>query len=183
MIVLGTLAISLTFARTDSTEFGILDVNDRFFREFEELSEKNKYDPLSIEILTQYYQLIGPSRILDVLEKDPFCHDRGHNLGRVVFNSCKNLGDSISICGNRCTGACYHGALMQYFQGMKTNSAKGNNFTDLDIRPYFSALCSSVKQQAPFVNFFTFDSWWKDRKPDSAEVIGEIYGMDHFESS
>lgn len=171
-------ALSSKFVRIDNNDVNLVDasLSDQAFTQFSELYEKSSNRPLSIEILTIYYHLIGPSRILDVLETDPFCHDKGHNLGRVVFNTCGNLAESIQICENRCTGACYHGALMQYFQDIKSSSSKRDNFTDIDIRPYFSSLCSLRKNEDSLMNYFTISYWWNERTPDSAEVIEEMYG-------
>ena len=175
-VLILTFTLSSQLVRTQNAEMGFVDVslNEVALAEFIDLNEKSRNEPLSIAVLSTYYQLIGPASILDVLETDPFCHDRGHNLGRVVFNNCKNLGTSIRICRNRCTGACYHGALMQYFQDIKSNSANGQNFSDADIRPYFSTLCS--QQNNAFTDYFSLKYWWNEERADSPKVIEEMYG-------
>jgi hypothetical protein len=67
------------------------------------------------EILVKYYDSIGPSKILDVLESENFCHDKSHNVGKLIFRNEQNMRDSLDICEQRCSSGCFHGIIMEIF--------------------------------------------------------------------
>mgnify|MGYP001581018296 CR=1 FL=1 len=83
--------------------------------DFRKLVRKYRIAP-PISVFEEYYDIIGPSAMLTVLEENKFCHDESHNLGRLIFNRTQDLGKSMAICGQRCTTGCFHGVLMGLFK-------------------------------------------------------------------
>ena len=126
------------FSAIDST---IPDTS--FINEFRQA--KNLYPrDIPIDIVHNFYSLIGPIELLNVIEEQQ-CHIKGHNVGKVVFmnmngpNRTQQLLESIKLCKNRCTGACFHGALLQYFHNI--TSGREHSVNSSVIRPFFSSLC------------------------------------------
>lgn len=76
---------------------------------FREISSKYEhYIPL--DTIREYYDLVGPRAMLEVLEdENPLCHEKGHNIGMVVFEEVGNIYESLLICGDLCTSSCVHG--------------------------------------------------------------------------
>ena len=107
----------------------------------------------AIDILQEYYDKIGPSSMLNVLEENRFCHSEAHHLGRLIYNKTNNLVGSISICKTRCTAGCFHGVLMELFKQIFPNKIyesekdlydffknESNNLTS-----YFFDLCNQTE--------------------------------------
>lgn len=91
---------------------------DEFRRETE--SDPFSYD--SYEVSEYYYDILGPDVMLDVLEENPNCHLKAHNLGRLIYiRNERNLTKALEITGTRCTEAAFHGVLMQVFKDFGGN--------------------------------------------------------------
>jgi hypothetical protein len=70
-------------------------------------------------VFHQFLPTLGAQGMLDVLERrNRFCHSEAHELGRVVYEHFKDLGQSLMECGERCTSACTHGVLHEAFGTM-----------------------------------------------------------------
>lgn len=91
--------------------------------------------PLSLVKL--YYNVLGPEIILHTIEEDQYCHDKGHNIGRIIFSKTQDLNQSIQICTARCTTGCFHGVLMEFFK-------QGEHIEMVQIREKINSIC---KQQ------------------------------------
>ncbi len=71
-------------------------------------------------VFEESFDKLGADKIMTILEKEyPLCHDEAHDLGRVVFDRTRDIAESIQICRDGCTGACFHGVLMEAFNGDK----------------------------------------------------------------
>jgi hypothetical protein len=70
---------------------------------------------LSLEMVGFYYDKIGADQLLDVIEEDKYCHEKGHSVGRVVYKKTQNLSLSLEKCSHRCSTGCFHGVLMELF--------------------------------------------------------------------
>lgn len=86
----------------------------RDFQDFEKINEANPKE-VPLNIISDYYQKLGPDIMLDAIEEDKYCHNKGHNIGRVIFDKTKDLNQSLQICSSRCTTGCFHGVLMELF--------------------------------------------------------------------
>jgi len=83
--------------------------------EFRRISKQHGTE-IPVSDTEEYYDLIGPVFMLDVIEEEWFCHNKGHNLGKVVYKRSQNLGGAMQICQNRCNTGCFHGILMEFFK-------------------------------------------------------------------
>lgn len=87
------------------------------------------YDP--IEVSQKYYSLLGPEVMLDVLEENPYCHAKAHNLGRLIYiRNDRDLMKALDVAGQRCTEAAFHGVLMQVLDDIGANPehVEGSDF-------------------------------------------------------
>ena len=127
-----------------------------YIRQFRDIAHANKKF-IPIQQIEKYYDLIGFNAIYDVLEES-FCHDKGHNVGRIVYSRLgKSLTKSLHACGTRCTGACFHGSLMQYFDDLKESLTDYNNSTTAEtlMQSYFNNLCDGENEfQRDFVKLY-----------------------------
>ena len=102
------------------------DVRDEFSNEFHHRRDRRAlYD--------EYVEIIGGAAILDYLESiDPNCHNKAHALGNAIFAQKRDINQSLSICGNRCTNACMHGVVKEAFGSHKSE----------DLRNMMNDFCS-----------------------------------------
>ncbi len=69
-------------------------------------------------VYKKYLPILGIGAILDYLEEgNPYCHREAHNLGRELFAQTRDIGQSLSLCGSRCTDGCRHGVIGEAFGG------------------------------------------------------------------
>lgn len=64
---------------------------------------------------------------------------------------------AVNICRNRCTGACFHGAILQYFYNISGGTGydtKGSTFSGSDLRPYFLALCNGNDELSRAISLY-----------------------------
>ena len=109
----------------DTTSLVRVPESDRVRAYINEYRDEITKDPShydSMEISEKYYDLIGPERMLDVLEANPYCHAKAHNLGRLIYiKNNRNISKALAIAGTRCTEATFHGVLMQVFADLGGN--------------------------------------------------------------
>ncbi len=114
-----------------------------WFNQFKSINKKYKIIPL--EILSDYYDKIGPDTELSVIETDRFCHDKGHNVGRAIYQKTQNLSEAIRICSTRCTTGCFHGVLMGFFS--KNTSKSTDEHVQLsDVKNQVKTICDTQAQ-------------------------------------
>lgn len=105
------------------------------------------YDP--IEISQKYYDILGPEAMLDLLEEDPYCHMKAHNLGRLIYvKNDRDLMKALDIAGSRCIDGAFHGVLMQVLDdiGVDPEHVEGSEFANVAV-----SLCGegAVSQRVP----------------------------------
>jgi len=60
---------------------------------------------------------IGANGIVQVLHSVyPTCHDRGHDLGKVIFERVGSIQESLATCDDACFSGCMHGVMMEAFE-------------------------------------------------------------------
>jgi hypothetical protein len=70
------------------------------------------------QVYKKYLPILGIGAILDYLEKgNPYCHGEAHNLGKELYAQTRDIGQSLILCGSRCTGGCMHGVIGEAFGG------------------------------------------------------------------
>jgi len=85
------------------------------------------------QVYEKYLGTLGTQGILDVLEeRNTFCHDEAHELGRAVYAHFMDVGQALSECGSRCSSACMHGVLKEAF---------GNSSLD-QVRSQLATVCT-----------------------------------------
>ncbi len=94
--------------------------DNKYVAEFRRISNEYPYET-PIQIFRDYYDKIGPDTMLDAIEEDKFCHSKGHNLGRVIFEKTMDIAKSTLICKGRCSTGCFHGVLMGFFNQSISN--------------------------------------------------------------
>lgn len=68
------------------------------------------------DIYEEYFLKVGANGLLTaVMEEYPGCHDRGHDLGKVIYAKSGQIGESLRICSDSCYSGCMHGVLMEAF--------------------------------------------------------------------
>ncbi|HWO07132.1 MAG TPA: hypothetical protein VNM40_00955 [Candidatus Paceibacterota bacterium] len=111
----------------------------RAARAFREHAQKYSVD-IPLEIINEYYPALGPDTILAILEEDPYCHTKGHNVGRVIFDTVGELPAALAIATNRCANGAFHGVLMGAYESL----AREDGYLDPDEVARFSVgLCDS----------------------------------------
>lgn len=108
------------------------------------------------EEVDKYYKSIGPDGLLDVVEGDPFCHAKAHNIGKAVYKETENLNESLLICGHRCSSGCVHGVFMELFKNETEEAPHEHNhahahvaLTD-DVRKKVQDVCTSLRMKLFF---------------------------------
>ena len=62
--------------------------------------------------------VIGANGLINAVHTaDPTCHDRGHDLGKVIYARLQNIGSALRTCEDACYSGCMHGVLMEAFGG------------------------------------------------------------------
>lgn len=119
----------------------------KYINSFKEKAEKTE-DIFNIPIPTieKYYDIIGPSAMLDVVEEDPLCHDKGHNIGRVIFYRTKSFEKSLNICGSRCDGGCFHGVVEELIKTFAKSKKKNIDDDSLLKYPEFKIFLNDLCQ-------------------------------------
>ncbi len=92
-----------------------------------------KFQDVPRSIVADYYEKIGPNRMLDVVDENPFCHEEGHNIGKEIYEKTQHdLTLSLDICERRCADACFHGVLMEMLApGEKNNENHHTTFEEV----------------------------------------------------
>jgi hypothetical protein len=87
------------------------DMKEAFREEYTDRYGDSDID-IPISFFEDNYEKFGPDVMISVLNDNKFCHEQGHNIGRVIYAHTKDVAESTAICKNQCTGGCIHGALM-----------------------------------------------------------------------
>ena len=116
------------FVRTASQN----DAAEKFRTAFLVTPEKQRR-----EVFEEYMGKLGTARILDVLEGQyPLCHSQAHDLGKVLFRETGDINEAVAECRTRCTSGCFHGILMEAFQG------SGDHVMLADVKKKIERICS-----------------------------------------
>lgn len=107
--------------------------------EFRKIVEATKGE-IPINIVDSFYDKIGPDALIKVIEEDNYCHEKGHNVGRVIYRKNKDLSLSLEKCSYRCTTGCFHGVLMEYF---KKGESDEPHIRLEDVKNEISEVCDS----------------------------------------
>lgn len=92
--------------------------------------------------IERYYDIIGPEAMLDVIEQDSYCHDKGHNIGKVVYDRTEgNLSEAMRICEQRCTSGCFHGILMEKFGELTGEEVGDDHVSFYQIEDEITNIC------------------------------------------
>jgi hypothetical protein len=68
------------------------------------------------DLYEKWIGLLGANGIIKEVEGVyPNCHDRGHDLGKVIYTEVQNIGESLRVCDNACFSGCMHGVMMEAF--------------------------------------------------------------------
>lgn len=68
------------------------------------------------DLYEKWIDVIGANGIIhEVQGMYPTCHDRGHDLGKVVYAKIGNIGEALRTCENACYSGCMHGVMMEAF--------------------------------------------------------------------
>jgi hypothetical protein len=82
---------------------------------------------------------IGANGIVATLkEKEPTCHDRGHDLGKLIYSKIGEIGRALATCDGACNSACMHGVFREAL------SVEGATADEGHLRP--KAVASRVQQ-------------------------------------
>lgn len=126
-----------TTATTTGGDYDIID-----YQNFLSISRSSQYTSnIPLLIIEDFYQRIGPHALIRAIEAtSAYCHQQGHNVGKVIFKHRDSFLDAVHVCGNRCTGGCFHGILLQLF----TDLQSGNQSLSAGrLLTYAAALCNS----------------------------------------
>ena len=104
---------------------------------------------IPIPLIRKYYDSVGPVAMLSILERSHnYCHDEGHNVGKVVYERTGSLAAAMLLCGSRCTHGCFHGAIMQLMINIIETSTVGSmqiaKSGKKSIRAYYQKICNNV---------------------------------------
>ncbi len=134
LLFFGILALTVAAAQLARTAYHN-DAAAKFRSAFLSTSENNRRG-----VFETYIGTLGTSGILDVLENEyPLCHSQAHDLGKVLFREAGDINEAIAECRTRCTSGCFHGILMEAFQG------SGEHVTLADVQAKVSAVCSDQR--------------------------------------
>ncbi|TSC81669.1 MAG: hypothetical protein G01um101420_915 [Parcubacteria group bacterium Gr01-1014_20] len=138
-LVLALVLVTLFFVKARENR-----LEENFRVAFESTSASNHR-----AVFEKSFDKLGAEKIMKILEGEyPLCHDQAHDLGRVVFGRTRDIAESIQICKDGCTGACFHGVLMEAFSSDKrqetSDKENGDGHVWLDdIKEKAAELCDS----------------------------------------
>ncbi len=95
----------------------------------------------------EYIDVIGANGILDGIEKLwPKCHSEAHDLGKVIYAKLNNIGQSLSVCADRCYSGCMHGILMEAFSAYRVPDDPDGHIDVEKLKPAMAELCFRDKE-------------------------------------
>lgn len=97
--------------KTSSSKSADAATRNQFIAEY----KANIGEKYNRPVYKKYLPILGVGAILDYLEQNPYCHGEAHNLGKELYAQTRNISQSLSLCGSRCTGGCMHGVLVEAF--------------------------------------------------------------------
>lgn len=68
-------------------------------------------------IVKKYWNNMPPATILTEMDKLPYCHTQGHQVGRMVLRATHNFSEALMLCSTHCGNGCFHGVLLEALQG------------------------------------------------------------------
>jgi hypothetical protein len=72
------------------------------------------------DIYEEWVSKVGVNGIIRAIDEvEPECHDRGHDLGKVIYAELKDIPESLRACQNSCNSGCMHGVMMEAFTEQK----------------------------------------------------------------
>ncbi len=96
---------------------------------FKQISSKAGRQEIPVKIIDEYYDLLGPEKMLEAVGSESQCHIKGHNIGRVIYQKTNDIEQAMLICSDKCTYGCLHGVISGAFTaeiGKKGTSADGH---------------------------------------------------------
>lgn len=154
LIVLGLICVGLASCR--GSQFGVDPYDDMKgaganqedavpatgddVESFAEISARHESD-IPRDIVAKYYDIIGPSAMLDVVERESYCHDKAHNIGKEVFVREGGISKAMSICKQRCSSGCFHGILMQKFGDLRGQADNEDHIDLADLEQEITQIC------------------------------------------
>lgn len=68
------------------------------------------------DLYEEWIDVIGANGLIESLhEVYPTCHDRAHDLGKVIYARSGDMSSSLATCEDACYSGCFHGVLMEAF--------------------------------------------------------------------
>ena len=115
------------------------NIKDNFRVAFVDASVKYR-----ARVVERFYDSLGAKGILEVLEAEyPRCHFEAHELGKIVYKKTQDLTTSVELCEARCTGGCFHGALIEAFKDIVILPDSPQSHIGLtDLKNKMRAICS-----------------------------------------
>ncbi len=96
----------------------------------------------------QFLPRIGANGIGQSLQTaHPYCHEEGHELGKLILARLNDVGMSLESCADACTSGCMHGVLMQFFTKDRAMQGSGHQhsaqLSAADVAPQIPTFCES----------------------------------------
>jgi len=129
-----------------------VSVEKEFLEAYHALADSKRDTPEALQKLyEEFFEKMSTTSLLSSIEKDQFCHEEGHELGKVIYRRTgKNLSDSFYTCGRTCADGCYHGVFMEAFRPGEIRPEGFEHVTADEIRPKILEICTlSLSYQAP----------------------------------
>jgi hypothetical protein len=118
-------------AETHAAVVAAIEADDRTYN-FRELYEAN-------------FELLGADGLIAAVEEArPYCHDEGHDLGKVIFaHSDGDVGGALMACGDACNSGCMHGVLMGFFGEAERSEKNPEGHVSLEeVRAKIDTVCT-----------------------------------------
>lgn len=117
---------------------------------FKQINFEFSQREIPIRTINNYYDLLGPKELLNIVNEDFRCHMKGHNIGRVIYQRNKNIEQSMQICSSSCTFGCLHGVLFEIFESrMKSKGITLTDHIDIEqVKIVMNDICNDAKKSS-----------------------------------
>ena len=96
------------------------------------------------ESYKEWIDVIGANGIVSILKDQfPQCHNRGHELGRLIYLRSHSISGSLATCDGACNSGCMHGVFKAAFS---TISDKTEDVTIQSIAARAEEICEEETQ-------------------------------------
>ncbi len=112
------------------------------FRSLVKKYEERLPQEIPIDVVEDYYERIGPEVMLNILDENPFCHEQGHTLGRVIFERTGDFEKAMDICGLHCGQGCFHGIITAMLNNQTDDIHKITSENSSDFKNFVLDFCS-----------------------------------------